>query len=381
MQEVNAMRRYTFLLITVQTLFSLLLMLSNLGYSATTLGGETGQDTVEQKRGGLIYLPILFYTPETKLAGGAAVNYYFRESGSEITSRPSTIMPILIYTQKSQIISELNADLYWKDEMYHLSGNIGYTKFPDKFFGIGNNTSEDDEEEYTPRNIYLSLSFQTKVRTGFNLGAQYEFADGKIKEVEEEGLLDQKDILGSEGGRISGAGILVNWDTRNNIFYPSSGSFHQLSVSLFSGDLGSDFDFNTYNLDLRQYVPLFSSHVLAFQGYMNIMTGDPPFQMLSLLGGESLMRGYYTGRYRDKNMLVFQVEHRVPVWRRFGMVGFVGFGDVADKIGSFEVQNFKHSVGWGIRYLFNQEERMNLRLDFGYGKKTSGFYITIGEAF
>ena len=375
------MRRNRFLLIIVQFLCSFLLMLSSSAYAAMLSGENTEQDTVEQKRSGWMYLPIIFYTPETKMAGGSAVSYYYRESGSEITSRPSTIMPTLIYTQKKQIISQLYADLYWKDETYHLIGAISYTKFPDKFYGIGNNTSEDDEEDYTPENVPLLLNFLLKIRQGLYLGVQYGLANSKIKDVEEDGLLVAKDILGSEGGRVSGAGVLMNWDTRNNIYYPSSGSFHQVSSILFNDALGSDYDFNSYNLDSRKYFPLFSSHVLAFQGYINIITGDPPFQMLSLLGGQNLMRGYYTGRYRDKNMIAFQVEHRFPVWWRFGMVGFVGVGDVADKIRNFERRNFKPSVGCGIRYLFNRKEMMNLRLDFGYGKDTSGFYITFLEAF
>lgn len=380
-RELNLMRKGRFLIVFWPVLYALLFMFSSLGYPATLSGEEVNQDTVEQKRSGWMYLPIIFYTPETKMAGGSAVSYFFRESGSEITSRPSTIMPTLIYTQKKQIMSELAADLYWKDETYHLKGYISYIKFPDKFYGIGNNTSEDDEEDYTPENVLLLLNFQLKIRQGLYLGVQYEFEDSKIKEVEEDGLLVAKDILGSEGGRVSGAGILINWDTRNNIYYPSSGSFHQLSSILFSNVLGSDYDFNSYNLDSRKYFPLFSSHVLAFQGYINIITGDPPFQMLSLLGGQNLMRGYYTGRYRDKNMIAFQVEHRFPVWWRFGMVGFVGVGDVADKIRNFERRNFKPSVGLGIRYLFNRKEMMNLRLDFGYGKDTAGFYITFLEAF
>ncbi|MCK4450271.1 MAG: hypothetical protein KAX26_06735 [Anaerolineae bacterium] len=77
--------------INIQTLASILffslLMLSNSVYSTVLLGEGAEQDTVEQKGSGVVYLPILFYTPETKLAGGALVNYYYRESGSEITSR------------------------------------------------------------------------------------------------------------------------------------------------------------------------------------------------------------------------------------------------------------------------------------------------------
>ena len=92
------------------------------------------------------------------------------------------------------------------------------------------------------------------------------------------------------------------------------------------------------------------------------------------------MRGYYEGRYRDKDMIAFQMEYRLPVWWRFGLVGFVGFGGVADKIKKFKLKKFKYSIGWGIRYLLIRNEKINVRLDFGYGESSSGTYITIGEA-
>ena len=343
--------------------------------------GASDNDTADSKRSGILFLPILYYTPETKIAGGAAVNYYFRESGSKKDSRPSTVMPIFIYTQKKQIISELSGDLYWKDEAYHLNGAIGYIKFPNKFYGIGNNTSEDEEEEYTPRNIYLSLNFQKKVQRGLYFGARYEYTNSKIKETDEGGLLATRKILGSEGGTVSGAGILLIWDTRDNVFGPSYGGYYHLSANLFRDVLGSDYDFEEVNLDVRRYIPIFSSHVLAFQSYLNFMAGDPPFNTLSLLGGDSLMRGYYEGRYRDKNMVVFQTEYRTPIWWRLGFVAFLGFGDVADKMSHFALKDFKHSFGLGIRYSINPEEKLNIRFDLAFGKDTSGFYITFLEAF
>jgi outer membrane protein assembly factor BamA len=213
------------------------------------------------------------------------------------------------------------------------------------------------------------------------LGIQYGFSHSKLIEVEQNGLLAKGDILGSSGGVVSSAGLAVNWDTRNNIFSPSSGDFYELSVSLSSKAMGSDFDFNGYGVDLRKYIPLFSSHVLALQGVMNIITGGPPFQSLPELGGDSMMRGYYAGRYRDKNLLAGQVEYRIPVWWRFGLVGFAGYGDVAGKVSHFKRKDFKYSAGWGIRYLLIRDEKINLRLDFGSGKGSSEFYINIGEAF
>lgn len=359
----------------------LLLTLINPAHSTSITGEGNEPDTVEPKRSGIFFLPFVFYTPETKLAGGGLVNYYFRESGSKLTSRPSSIMPSVIYTQNKQIVAELSTYLYWKDEAYYSEGYLAFIEFPAKFYGIGNNTSEDDEEDFTRRFSTLRLNFQKRVQPGLYLGIGYEFEHSELREVEKEGLLAQGEILGSEGGTSSGGAFLMSWDTRNSLFSPSCGGFYQLSASLFDGALGSDYDFVRYVLDVRQYFAVSSSHVAAFQAYARSVTGDPPFQKLSLLGGQNMMRGYYEGRYRDKNMIVFQSEYRMPIWWRFGLAGFAGFGDVADKVGNFQLSDFKYSLGAGVRYQISPQEGINVRLDFGFGEGTSGLYITFNEAF
>lgn len=344
-------------------------------------GEETKKNTGEQKKSDFIFLPIIFYTPETKIALGLGGMYNIRASEDGLRSRPSSFRAAVIYTQKKQFIIEFGLDLYPKKEKFHMMGNFSFSKYSDRFYGIGNNTLEDMRENYTSRIARISLSVQKNVLSKLNFGIQYDFEYNKVIEVEESGELAKGEILGSEGGTASGIGLLINWDTRNNIFFPSSGDFYQLSAILFRSGLESDYNFTKYNLDLRKYFRLFSSHVLALQGYLNIITGDPPFQMLSLIGSQNWMRGYYRGRYRDKNMIAFQIEYRMPVWRRFGLVSFVGYGDVSDKLSNLELGNLKYSVGFGIRYLLSREEKINVRLDVGFGKESSGVYVAVSEAF
>lgn len=366
-----------------KVLFIAVLMVTTVLIPAQSSAQAARQEAEQQKRMGFVYIPIIFSTPETGLAGGSAFSLFFRPPEADSDSRPSTITPIFIYTQKKQIMSALNLDLYWKDETYRLVANIGYKKYPDKFYGIGNDLPKDNDEDFTSEGVLLLLDFQRKIRPGLYVGLQYEVGNSRIIEVDEENnpLLYPGDVSGSEGGKISGAGLILNWDTRDNIFSPLTGMWHQLSARFYGGGLGSKFSYSRYNLDLRQYFPVRSSHVLACQAYANIMTSRPPFELMSRLGGPNIMRGYYMGRYSDKCMIAVQAEYRMPVWRRIGMVCFAGLGDVADEIGNFRLGEFKHAFGLGLRFLFSPEEKINLRLDFAQGKGSSGMYISIGEAF
>jgi outer membrane protein assembly factor BamA len=287
----------------------------------------------------------------------------------------------MIYTQKKQIMIDLGPDIYLKNEIYHLKAKVNFINFSERFYGIGSDTSEDMREDFTSRTTRINLNLQKKLFQKLYLGIQYEREHHEVVKVEEDGQLKRREILGSEPGTVSGIGFLINRDSRNNIFSPSSGDFCLLSTTLFRNGLGSSYVFTRYRIDLRKYFPLFSSQVLAFQSYFSLITGGPPFQVLSMMGGQNRMRGYYRGRFRDKNMIVLQMEYRVPLFWKFGIVGFVGFADVADKVDNFVLKDFKYSAGFGFRYLISPEEKINVRFDFGFCKESFGVYVAVSEAF
>ena len=95
-----------------------------------------------------------------------------------------------------------------------------------------------------------------------------------------------------------------------------------------------------------------------------------------------MLRGYYDGRYTDNNLFGVQAEYRFPLKGRFGMVLFGAIGKVGKE--AAEVFNFKQlkpAVGTGVRYAIDKKEKLNLRLDFAFGERSSGVYFNIIEAF
>ncbi len=341
------------------------------------------QDPGSEKNSSFVILPIVFYSPETRWGGGTGGIFTFRPAWSRDDGRPSFIPFKAIYSQNKQTEIGIEPEFYIKGGDLVLQGNLSFRKFPEKFYGIGNHIPDGQEEGYTPQHIALSVSLQKRIVPGRNVfaGLAYEYDQFKILALDPGGELGSGTIPGSKGGAISGFSTLLRLDSRDNVFFPKRGFDVLLWAEWNSRIFGSDYGFVKATADARAYLPVFQSHVLAFQGVFQAGSGDIPFMALPKLGGEKILRGIPSGRYRDKVMTVFQAEYRMPVFWRIGLVGFVGVGSVGDRISSLKYAKWRFSGGWGIRFKLSPSEGINLRLDFGYGKGSSGVYITAAEAF
>jgi len=123
--------------------------------------------------------------------------------------------------------------------------------------------------------------------------------------------------------------------------------------------------------DLRYYMQPFKTpnSVVAFQFRTHFSHGDTPLLELGRFGGSETMRGYFEGRYTDRNLFSTQVEWRQKISPLWGVTAFVGVGGVAPTINQFSIDTARPAVGVGVRFLIDKKEDLNLRLDFGFGQK------------
>lgn len=324
--------------------------------------------------------PFMFYTPETSLALGAGG---IISSSFSKNSKPSSLTCSGYYTINNQYDFTAKTELYFLENKYKLWTKFNYGSIFDYFYGLGNRTDDIENDYYLQDNFLIQVKFQPMLFDDrFNLGLIYEYRKLSIADKNNNPFLDDDMITGINGGRTSGLGFVASWDSRDNIFYPVRGGYYELSLTSFQKKFGSDFNYSKYVLDIRRFFNGFDNHAIGFQGYLMHLNASPPFYDLALLGGDRVMRGYLFGRYRDKNYYTFQLEYRIPelIWR-FGLVAFGGFGDVGSEISKFEIQTIKFSYGCGIRFRFDELQKLDLRVDIGFGKATSGIYFSVNQAF
>ncbi len=365
-----------------KVLFGVLVLWSLAGQQLVAAPDSVSAPGVAGQKSGFLALPVIFYKPETHLAFGAVGIHYFHEDAQKTDSRASSIQAGFIYTQRNQIITKIEPQVYLHHEDYFVSGDLSFFKYPDKFYGIGNHTPDAAEENYTPQILRFRANFEYQIIPHLFLGGRYNFFNFRILKPEAGKELEKRLVAGSSGGTLSGFGLIAKWDTRNGVFAPSRGSYFEITTTSFQPPFGSTFTYNVLTADLRQYLSFVDGQTLALQVYGGFSNGNPPFQYMQRLGGEKLLRGYLEGRYLDRNYALVQAEYRIDLFWRIGMVLFGGMGDVAPSLSSFHLSQVKTSKGFGIRYAVNKEERLNIRIDLGFGQHgNSGFYLTAAEAF
>lgn len=381
LQLVKRMRGHHFV-------FFFILFLSNIQTSEAQdksfLGFDPLYDTIQENKNGIFVLPLVYYTPDTRWAAGAAGVYYFRippKTEQQQETRTSYVQFLADYTQNRQFDAWGIWNIFTRDEDYLLQGELRFRNFPDRFYGIGNSTSSNAEEKYEYNLIRLNSLVLKEIKQHFYAGIDFELEYEYGLQYTSGGELERGTITGYKGGFGSALGLVVAIDSRDNIINTYSGTFCEVSTYLFGNYLGGQFNFFKVDGVYQKYWQIKKHHILATQTKMRITSGDVPFLDMSTLGSDDLLRGYASNRFRDHNLFATQLEYRFPLFWRFSGVSFAGIGDVFHQISDLQLNQLKYSVGGGLRFVIKPAERLNIRLDYGYGSLGGEFYFSVKESF
>jgi hypothetical protein len=322
--------------------------------------------------------PIIASSAETGLLLGGMAVRFFKPRSPEIRTNSIDFMAYGSMNQQYSISATPN--LYFKEELYHLKLSMGGFLWPANYYGIGNDTSTDDKEKYKSKTFVTDLLFERKLKGGIFVGGSYLLKYSDFK-ADEDGVLEGGEVIGSKDGILSGPGIAVTLDTRDNENDARSGSFLTFKSNWFRPAFGSDYSFEKYEIFLRRFIQLTDTTGLALGGKVNLARGNIPFTELNSPDGVTLLRGIENGRYRDRDMAGLQTEYRFPIVGRWGGVVFAETAQVAHELDELTMDGWKYSVGTGIRYALNPDERFNFRMDISFVDGGLGLALNFREAF
>jgi hypothetical protein len=329
----------------------------------------------------ILTYPLFAYTPETRLEVGVSSLLLFHARNDE-TNRLSELQALGFYTANRQYGLWLDHALYTNRDQWFFLGRVRYQFFPLLYYGIGRERVRDNPAVVNSNLILVRERLLKRISGNFFAGLEIDFQN--LYNVQFESRASTLPLpLGANGSSNLGLGLGLVYDNRKNVLNVRKGFFAELAYLNYNSAWGSDFSFQAIQADVRYFRPFPKNQVLALQLYGVFQQGEVPFNQLALLGGETIMRGYYLGRYRDRNYVATQAEYRFlpfPFFRRIGGAIFFATGAVAGNE-PFSLSRLLPTGGIGLRYLLFPKKDVYLRFDFALTREGNGFYIFNGESF
>ncbi len=260
---------------------------------------------------------------------------------------------------------------------YELSFN-SYTTY---FWGVGYDAARIESN----KTRYLLLDIMLSGDHLWRLGSTPMYAGPlmRFNYIAARHIDDDRDALWGDMPRAFvalGTGVKLQFDTRDNYTAPRTGWMGELIQRVYPRFLGnSSHSFASTEFSLNKYTPLWRGSVLAARIHGMFTYGRTPWGMMPTVGGNSMLRGYYEGQYRDKCESDVTLELRQHVWGRSGVAVWGGLGAVYPNFSKFHKRDLLPNFGVGYRWEF--KKLTNVRVDVGFGKGCWGVVLNINEAF
>jgi outer membrane protein assembly factor BamA len=175
--------------------------------------------------------------------------------------------------------------------------------------------------------------------------------------------------------RNSGLGVVVEHDSRDNVFTPNRGWIGAAEATFYDPDFGGANRFQSYRGHVFAYWPASDRLTAALRVDGRAARGDVPFYFLPFLD----MRGVPAARYQDENTAVVEAEVRYEVTPRWSVVGFLGAGRAWGRGTSFDDTGSIVNKGVGVRYLVARRLGLYVGIDVARGPEDTAFYLQVGN--
>jgi hypothetical protein len=315
--------------------------------------------------------PIVQSNPKLGTSVGALGGYlhYFDQK-----SRPSIFAVQAQYTSTESTIAGGFAKTSFDEDRQRLLGGLmyGYVKndYAD-YLGTGVPLQSNGElKSFIAR-------YQYRVHGNWFVGAQAIYQNF---DVGGETAFDQQvmDILGVKPYKSGGAGLVAQYDSRDNENMPTQGWLLNLNNIAYRESLGGQDNFDIYRLEGRYYIPHGRGNVFAIR-QLNHLTNDAPTQVKAPVQ----LRGYKIGQYNGEYMSSIEGEERLRLGEKWTATIFAG---VACTYGAgkecSERANLYPAGGAGVQYILKPKEGIVLNLEYALGKDGNyGFYLKMGYAY
>lgn len=347
------------------------------------------------------FLPVPIIITDPAVDGGLGMmGLFFHESEEEQAARLKTmqdesndkashsLMPPSIsaafgaYTgNDSFFIGGGHLGFFNKGNIRYMGGG-GYGDININFYGFGDVTLPIPLEINTQATaIMQTLKFKLG-DSAFYFGPMHRYVDAQVSIFNSGDFINKipNDLLPALSTNIvtSGAGLTIEYDSRDNFYSPTDGLKYELNYLWFDDVIGSDVDYTLTELTALNYFKITDHWRTAFRVEANYVDSEqvlPPYATPYIS-----MRGIPAARYQGQSVALSELEIAYRINLRWELSAFAGIGKASDSFSDFSDSDSRVSKGAGFRYLIARRYDFNMGIDIAKGPEDTVFYIQAGSA-
>jgi hypothetical protein len=323
-------------------------------------------------------IPLVVTEPAVGYGGGAAGMFVRprEQAGSEGFARPNISIAGGIATENGTWMAFAGDSSRWMDDRVQTLAAVGGGQLNLDFYGLGDaSDSLDQPVSYTLDASLLLLQgdWKPNPKSHWSIGMRYVYSQIEPKLREEAqfpGLADSIHV------KISAPAAVLEFDSRNNLFTPTSGMFAESVYLLSREELGATEDFERFQQVVMGWIPISDQWTLGMRGDYQWSSDGTPFFLRPYIK----LRGVAAMRYQGDEMASAEVEARWQVRGRWSLVGAGGYGTAHTERNLFSATRDVWSGAVGFRYELARLFGMHAGMDFGFSDGESAIYFQIGNA-
>jgi hypothetical protein len=337
---------------------------------------DLGQFLATPKR--FLPIPLIVTEPAVGYGGGIAGLFVRprKQAGAEGFARPNMSMAGAIATENGTWAAFAGDSSRWFNDRVQTLAALGTGKLNLDFYGLGDDSSSQDQAVSYTLDFDLLLmqaDWKPKPKSPWSIGLRYVYSSVEPKlrdEPQFPGLID------AEHMKISAPAGVLEYDTRNNLFTPTSGIYAESVYMASRESLGASEEFERFQQVVMGWMPLSDAWTLGMRADYQWTSDGTPFFLRPYVK----LRGVAAMRYQGDEMASSEVEARWQFHGRWSLVGAGGYGTAHTERSLYSTTRDVWSGALGFRYELARLFKMHAGLDVGVSNGETAIYFQIGNA-
>jgi outer membrane protein assembly factor BamA len=329
------------------------------------------------------------YTPDAGVLFAIGGLLTFKTDRTDTLIQRSSLPVTFVATTRGNLSFGAKLKSFWWEDKVRMNVLAAFSDAKDDYFGVGYESAEeipkgDSTTLYNRRSWAFNTEFLYQFKPNLFTGIILDF--NMTNALENNPVMAQDPAFLEYGPENlnTGIGFTFQYDSRDIVVNAWKGVFADLAATFYTPGLGSDNRYQIVLLDLRHYRQLDRpGKTIAFRYNGRFGYGKVPWAEMTRLGGSRDLRGYIKGQYRDVAGMYFIAEYRHMFLDAnqelspHGFTAWVGSGTIFDAVENIG----KWLPNFGFGYRFEVQPRMNLRIDFGFGRESTGCILILLKHF